>query len=72
MAYSDFERLKEALRYELELWQALHTDYQTFLTKAKMNHGLSNVRLSQPQKDVLYQMYLDAAHRERAATARKA
>lgn len=72
MAHSDYERLLEALRYELDLWPPSQQDYKTTLTKAKMNHGLSEIRLSQPQKDGLYQIYLEAAHSERAARARKA
>ncbi len=71
MSYSDYERPRQALRNELELWPPSQQDYKTTLTKAKMNHGRSDVRLSQPQKDALYQMYLDAAHTERAAKAQK-
>ena len=71
MAYSDYERLRDALRSELELWPPSEQDYQTSLVKAKMHSGLSRIRLSQPQKDALYQIYVDARDAELATQGRK-
>jgi hypothetical protein len=58
--HSDFERLVEAFESELRLWPPSEQDYGATLSKAKMHHGLSEIRLSQAQNDHLFRTYLEA------------
>ncbi len=70
--YSDYERLLDAFRHELRLWPPSEQEYESSLAKAKMHSDNSRIKLSQTQKDRLFNIYLEERDREWAAKSAKA
>jgi hypothetical protein len=64
MSGNDFERLRNAVQRELKLYKPSEQDYETTLTKAKMHSGLENIRLTQDQKNILYNIYSKSIQEE--------
>ncbi len=60
MSYSEYERLSQALRQELRLHPRTKQEYEISLTKTKIMTGIQRIRLSQAQKNALFEIYLKA------------
>lgn len=60
MSYHEFTQLLSSFSSELSMWPPSQQDFSTTLTKAKMNAGLHNIRLSESDRQELRDLFSEA------------